>query len=151
MIYVYDSVIEQIRLTIGVSEPERGGILGAKSFDLPISAYYFDITSQHQKDRYVPDCNKINEVLEHQWLPRDLYMYGIVHSHDASCPFPSCGDIEYAHRIINALSYTNTLFLPIVLTDNFSIIPYTIKVTGKNIRTEKNEMKIIKKDMNPKK
>ena len=143
MIYVYKSVIEQIRLTIGETEPERGGILGAESSDSPISAYYFDSTSQHQKEQYIPDCNKINEVLEHQWLSKDLFMYGIIHSHDASCPFLSCGDIEYARRIIEALSYTNALFLPIVVPEGFSIHPYVVQVIGKNVKTEKVEMKII--------
>lgn len=145
MIYVYQSVIDQIRSTIGVLEPERGGILGAKTAHSPISDYYFDISSQHQKDYYMPDCDKINEILERQWMPNDIYMFGIVHSHDAACPYLSCGDIEYARRIIEALSYTNTLFLPIVIPEDFTIIPYTVQVIEKNVVTKKIDMNIVMK------
>ena len=107
------SVYEQILDTIGNRQPESGGILGAGE-DGVISQYYFDVTGISEPDAYIPDVEAVNQVLE-AWHERGIHMVGIVHSHQGGMNVPSCGDVAYGTRILEALDTVDRFYLPIVV------------------------------------
>lgn len=108
------AVYDQIFDTIGKKPPECGGIIGAGE-DGVISQYYFDVTGKSEPDAYIPDVESVNQVLE-AWHERGIHMVGIVHSHQAGMSVPSCGDIAYGARILEALDTVDRFYLPIVVS-----------------------------------
>ena len=68
--------------------------------------------------RYAPDVFGINNMLIHDWMPRGIFMVGIVHSHANEVLAPSCGDISYGIRILQALDTVDKFYLPIVTNSN---------------------------------
>lgn len=106
-------VYRQISETIGKFPPECGGILGARESGL-ITEYYFDVSGTCSPKGYAPDVQRINEILINDWNPRGVIMVGIVHSHANGVIVPSCGDINYGIRILQALDTVDEFYLPIV-------------------------------------
>lgn len=106
------SVLEEIRQTIGNRPAECGGILGADEYGT-ITHYYFDETGCSTPDSYEPDVNAINSVLITDWLPNGIHLAGVIHSHANGNATPSCGDIHYGMRILQALDGLERLYLPI--------------------------------------
>ena len=106
---VYDAIIDNL----SARTTECGGVLGAGANDI-ISEFYFDATGQSNPGGYVPDVNAINEMLIKDWMPRGVLMVGIVHSHVNGVGCPSCGDIGYGIRILQALDTVDRFYLPIV-------------------------------------
>lgn len=104
---------EIIRLLCSRST-ECGGVLGAGA-DGVVSEFYFDATGRSLPGGYAPDVEAINDVLIHDWMPRGIWMVGIVHSHVNGVGVPSCGDISYGIRILRALDTVDMFFLPIVV------------------------------------
>lgn len=113
MILLTQSVYNQILKTVGAFPPEHGGVLGAKKGQ-PVTAFYFDATGCSSPDGYVPDVAAINAVLADEWMPEGILMVGIVHSHAEDLSVPSCGDIGYGIRILEALDTVDEFYLPII-------------------------------------
>ena len=107
------SVYFQILDALGSHAPECGGVLGAQ-LDGPVTEFYFDETGTGSAHGYAPDVQAINALLMHDWMPRGIYMVGIVHSHANGVRVPSCGDIGYGIRILQALDTVDRFYLPIV-------------------------------------
>lgn len=107
------NVFSQIRDTIGMHPPECGGVLGAREGEI-VTEFYFDEYGTGSADRYVPNVQMINDMLIHEWMPRGILMVGIVHSHSNGNEVPSCGDISYGMRILQALDTVDRFYLPIV-------------------------------------
>lgn len=103
----------QILDTIGKHPPECGGVLGAREGEV-VTEFYFDECGNSSANGYVPNVQMINEMLIHDWMPRGILMVGIVHSHSNGISVPSCGDVNYGIRILQALDTVNEFYLPIV-------------------------------------
>lgn len=114
---VSKSVYVQIVNTLGKFSPECGGVLGAGD-DGIITEFFFDETGKSTPTGYTPDVAAINDMLINDWMPRGILMSGIVHSHSNRNTVPSCGDIGYGIRILQALDTVDRFYLPIVTTDN---------------------------------
>lgn len=142
MIFLPRTIYEQIQDTIGLLPIEQGGILGS-SDGKTITRYYYDQSGLSTDSSYTPDCQKINRVLENEWANDNVFMIGIIHSHDPSCPFPSCGDIAYGHNILQALKI-RSFYLPIVCKQPFIIHGYKVKL-DKNAKllTVKERIEVI--------
>ena len=112
-----NSVYQQICGTIGKLPPECGGILGSTNGSI-ITEFYFDKSGKSSVTRYAPDVFGINNMLIHDWMPRGIFMVGIVHSHANKVLAPSCGDISYGIRILQALDTVDKFYLPIVTNSN---------------------------------
>lgn len=110
-------VYSQILDTIGKYPPECGGVLGAGE-DGIITEFFFDETGKSTPSGYAPDVTVINDMLINDWMPRGILMVGIVHSHANGINVPSCGDISYGIRILQALDTVDKFYLPIVTTDH---------------------------------
>ena len=93
--------------------PECGGILGAGE-DGVVTEFYFDKTGRSSPDGYAPDVAAINRMLTEDWMPRGILMVGIVHSHANGNDVPSCMDVGYGMRILQALDTVDRFYLPIV-------------------------------------
>lgn len=109
-------VYSQILDTIGKYPPECGGVLGARE-DGIITEFYFDDHGTSSVNGYAPNVQMINEMLSNDWMPRGVLMVGIVHSHSNGIAVPSCGDISYGIRILQALDTVDRFYLPIVAID----------------------------------
>ena len=110
-------VLKQIKETVGRLQPEHGGILGATT-DGTISEYYFDADGTSTPTGYVPNVSMINDVLTNDWMPRGILMVGIVHSHANGVNTPSCVDVGYGIRILQALDTVDKFYLPIVTVED---------------------------------
>ena len=110
-------VYRQISATIGLYPPECGGVLGAGE-DGVITEFFFDATGRSTPNGYAPDVKAINEMLTNDWMPRGILMVGIVHSHSNGNSVPSCGDVSYGVRILQALDTVDRFYLPIVTLNN---------------------------------
>ena len=108
------NVYAQILNTIGKRPPECGGILGAGENGI-ITEFFFDETGKSTRSGYAPDVKAVNEILANDWMPRGILMVGIVHSHVNGVDVPSCGDINYGIRILQALDTVDRFYLPIVV------------------------------------
>lgn len=106
-------VMEEIINTVGRFPPETGGILGACSNGI-ISHFYYDRTGKSTANGYAPDISTVNEIITNSWMPNGILMVGIVHSHANMNRTPSCGDISYGIRILQALNTVDQFYLPIV-------------------------------------
>lgn len=53
-------------------------------------------------------------MLANDWMPRGILMVGIVHSHANGVNIPSCVDVDYGIRILQALDTVDEFYLPIV-------------------------------------
>lgn len=114
-------VYDNIKATIGNCMVETGGVLGAGCDDI-IRYFLFDKECNPCNNAYTPNVDYINEVLETQWMPANIKMVGIVHSHKDGFPWPSCGDLDYGVQILNALDTVTRFYLPIVQCEaEFSI------------------------------
>lgn len=124
-------VMEQIKKTLGKYPPECGGVLGAGK-DGVISAFYFDAEGKSTPTGYSPNVASINELLANDWMPNGILMIGIVHSHANGINVPSCMDVGYGIRILQALDAVEEFHLPIVtmVDDTFSMAWFTIKSDG---------------------
>lgn len=120
-------VVEEIISTVGRFPPETGGILGASSNGI-ISHFYYDRTGKSTASGYTPDVSTVNEILTNSWMPNGIFMVGIVHSHANMNRTPSCGDISYGIRILQALNTVGQFYLPIVTRseDIFEMCCYVI-------------------------
>ena len=107
---VYDAIVENL----STRTTECGGVLGAGA-DGIVSEFYFDATGQSNPNGYAPDVNAINKMLINDWMPHSILMVGIVHSHVNGVDVPSCGDINYGIRILQALDTVDRFYLPIVV------------------------------------
>jgi len=110
---VYKKIIDSLT---GAS-PESGGVLGAKK-DGVVVEYYFDKTGKSSDKGYAPDVLAINKILSEDWMPRGIYMTGIIHSHNADNTCPSCSDIGYGARILASLDTVNEFYIPIFTLKN---------------------------------
>ena len=120
MLHITREVYAQICETLGRNPPECGGVLGSRG-DGVISAFYFDWTGRSSSTGYAPDVTAINDMLIEQWMPQGILMVGIVHSHANGNIVPSCGDISYGIRILQALDTVDRFYLPIVTMDKEQI------------------------------
>lgn len=114
---ITSEIIHQIEQTIGKYPPEHGGILGAKE-DGIISEFYFDHLGKSSSNGYSPDVESINKLLIEDWMPRNVYMVGIVHSHNHNISALSCGDVHYGIQILQALDSVDAFYLPIITISN---------------------------------
>lgn len=92
-----------------------------------ISHYVFDSTGISSPVSYTPDHTRLNEVLE-AWNNEGVDFLGIIHSHDHSCPYPSCGDLAYACRMLLSNPSLEEILMPIVTLDPFSIHMYRVSL-----------------------
>lgn len=107
------SVYTEILHTVGHFSPECGGILGARE-DGIITNFFFDANGTRSPTGYAPDVASINAMLINDWMPRGILMAGIVHSHANGVEVPSCMDVGYGIRILQALDTVERFYLPIV-------------------------------------
>ena len=111
------SIYLQILATIGKHSPECGGILGGTVAG-EITEFFFDSTGESSPMGYTPDVEAVNQMLIDDWMPRGILMQGIVHSHAEQNTVPSCGDVGYGIRILQALDTVDSFYLPIVTVHN---------------------------------
>lgn len=125
-LWITRNVFHQIEQTIGIYPPECGGIIGAKE-DGIISEFYFDRLGKRSFEVYSPDVESINSILVNDWMPHNIYMVGIVHSHRGGLSIPSCADVAYGLQILHALDTVDSFYLPIVTRNqNMEIHGYII-------------------------
>lgn len=112
MLRIDQKIYEEICRQLKEAGSEHGGVLGAGE-DGTVRHFYFDATGVSSANGYKPDTNAINNMLISDWLPSGIRMVGIVHSHSDGCKYPSCGDVAYAYRILDALAGIDSFHIPI--------------------------------------
>lgn len=110
-------VYARIMESVGRHPPECGGVLGARMGET-VTEFYFDRHGRGAAKAYAPDVQGINALLTKDWMPRGVLMVGIVHSHADGLCVPSCGDISYGIRILQALDTVDRFYLPIIAPQN---------------------------------
>lgn len=95
MYIISEDVYEQIRRSLYL--PEMGGILGIDKNKI-ITEFYFDSTGTNLKYQYIPDVDRLNEVI-YEWSLRNVKFIGFVHSHPSNKTELSLVDVKYAKKI----------------------------------------------------
>ena len=137
------AVYTQILETIGSEIPEKGGMLG--SSDRKIATHFhYDATGASTEYSYTPNTQELNTILD-KWSRDGIYLVGMVHSHNPGCDFPSCMDIKYAERILNALPHLSEFYLPILICEQKpTMISYKISIDENGVLIkEKDQIEIV--------
>lgn len=140
MIYIKETVFQQIVQTLGTNPPECGGVLGATE-DNYITQYYFDDTGLCTPESYTPDFKKINLLLG-EWNKDKIHMVGIIHSHGNAGFLPSCGDLFYCDKILHSNPSIQSFLLPIVTLSPFTIHMYRVGYIKENFSVQKELFEI---------
>ena len=125
-----EEVYQQILETIGTLKPEKGGMLGSTDGKI-IDSFVFDKNANTGTAEYSPNTKFLNRVLEAEWS--DVSFKGFVHIHPFNGSELSSADIEYAMRIMRAVSLQE-LFMPLVNSSaggKFRIFGFIVKANGK--------------------
>ncbi len=125
-----EEVYQQILETIGTLKPEKGGMLGSTDGKI-IDCFVFDKNANTGTAEYSPNTKFLNQVLEEEWS--DVSFKGFVHSHPFNGSELSSADIEYAIRIMRAVSLQE-LFMPLVNSSaggKFRVFGFIVKANGK--------------------
>ncbi len=141
MIYIRQGVYEAIEHAFTAHAPECGGVLGACD-EREISEFYFDETGRSLPDVYVPDVERINDLLESVWAPRGVQMVGMIHSHGNAGSFPSCGDLYYCEQIMKHADI-RVFYLPIVTLAPFELTIYQVRLQDERLRVEQMAFELI--------
>ena len=110
-----DSVMDEIRRTIGASRPESGGVLGGEPATGKIIRFHFDKDAECSPVIYQVNAERINPVID-SWNAEGDHLMGIIHSHPPGCLYPSPQDIEFALRLLHRADNTQLphFLIPII-------------------------------------
>ena len=132
-IHMAKSVYDEILNILGQRKPELGGMLGWKEDQDYIDTFVFDAKAKVGNAEYNPNTQYLMSVMDNDWVKKDIYLAGFVHSHPRDCNQLSFADIEYAQRIMKAFDM-KYLFMPII-TSSFAykttFNPYIVTISGK--------------------
>jgi hypothetical protein len=141
------SVLERLRDTIGIRQPENGGVLGGSRSDGIVRLYYFDEFAARSGSTYSPNFRFLNRLFRERWNPAGIQLLGFVHSHPGGLIYPSSGDIEYARAIIENIPDLDQLLLPIATTipdtGVFRIHPYAAVRKDDNVQIRELTLKVV--------
>lgn len=121
MYFIKNTILKQIKDTIGKAPIESGGILGLK--DNVICAYYFDKGDFCKIDEYRPNIKKLNSVIN-EWGNKGISFIGIIHSHPNSYKIPSLQDCNYVDVLMKQNRFLEKIILPIVIIENDDVQIY---------------------------
>ena len=107
MYKIKEYVLYDIRRSLCL--PEMGGILGINTDNI-ITKFYFDSSGVTHTHKYIPDVDKLNEVI-YEWLLTDVRFIGFVHSHPCNKTTLSLVDIKYAKKIKSNCNMSEILML----------------------------------------
>ncbi len=142
-VYIRESVYQSIKNTLGTYEPEKGGLLGSKNGI--ISSFYYDEHALTGDNTYIPNIDKVNEILL-KWESEEVTFAGIIHSHPYLKKNLSFADIDFAKRIIEInCSDLYTVHFPIVIPKHVEIYWYVVIKEGDTYRVDHKNIKIIHK------
>ena len=148
---ITETVIKEIRTTIGSRSAEEGGMLGGDRTEGVVREFYFDKSASRSGVTYSPDHVTLNKLLSIDWNPNGIKLLGFVHSHPGSpsggLDQPSGGDCVYARRILDAIPDMECLLMPIVLTEPdtgyFRFYPFAAYREGNGVRIERLELIVV--------
>lgn len=130
---IVDSVLEEIKSTVGTLKPETGGILLGFPDDNIVRKFVFDSGGSGSIGAYDPDVDFLNEELKKARKEHGYELIGWTHSHPRGCSRLSgdmgngIGDIGYLKRIFQAFPHLNQFYIPIIFSTesgNFKMHPY---------------------------
>ena len=108
-------------------------MLGWKEDQDYIDTFVFDAKAKVGNAEYSPNTQYLMSVMDNDWVKKDIYLAGFVHSHPRDCNQLSFADIEYAQRIMKAFDM-KYLFMPIVTSSyayKATFNPYIVTLSGK--------------------
>lgn len=141
MIEINQQIYDEMRSALLSIMPECGGVLGAKQGQ-PVSKFYFDVSGVSTRNAYIPDHVAINSILE-QWEQENIIMVGIAHSHAGENTTPSCGDLFYCERILQANPGLHQFLLPIMSCKSKELQLYVCMLKDGHIHVIRDDWKIV--------
>ncbi len=140
-------VYDEIARCVGEARAETGGALGCREGEDVIRYFRFDHTSRNTGATYSPDHEALNAMFRSDWNPKGIRLAGFVHSHPSGFARPSAGDLDYARRILAAISDLPHLFLPIVQTvpdtGAFRLVPFLVVRDGDSVVDQRVDMEVL--------
>lgn len=117
MLFIYDTVLEQIKKDIGSDRPERGGALLGEPGNEIVSKFIFDPTAQTTASSYSPS-RRLNQLVKETEASEGLEYKGIIHSHPGKFDQPSGQDLSELSTGLKLNPHMPYYLVPIVTLNN---------------------------------
>ena len=127
---ISQNVYSQLSSTLGILQPELGGILGLRGG--VVREFYFDEGNQFDCNSYFPSITNLNRQIL-RWSKAGARFCGVIHSHPMGNTTLSQNDISFARKIIELNNHhIGMVYFPITTStfdnDVFSITTYAISL-----------------------
>lgn len=132
VVYIKESVYNEIMRILGTQKPELGGMLGYSEDQLVIDHFVFDKNARVNSVEYNPNTEFLNGILYGEWETENINFAGIVHSHPGNMSYPSYPDVKTACKTMESFDL-EFLFTPIVTSSyeyKSKFNPYIINRDG---------------------
>lgn len=121
MLFIYDTVLEQIKKDIGNHRPERGGALLGQPGKAIVSKFIFDSTALTTASTYSPS-RRLNQLVKETEENEGLEYKGIIHSHPGKLDQPSGQDISELSTGLRLNPHMPFYLVPIVTLNNIDLL-----------------------------
>lgn len=121
MLYIYDSVLADIKRDLGAHRPERGGALLGEPGEHIITRFIFDPTAITTFSSYSPS-RELNIIVQKMEVEEGLEFKGIIHSHPGSMDHPSSQDISELGTGLSLNKHMPFYLVPIVTINNIEFL-----------------------------
>jgi proteasome lid subunit RPN8/RPN11 len=134
MLFIYDSVLEQIKADIGDKAPERGGALLGEPCKPIITKFIFDSQAFTTSSTYSPS-RKLNKSVQEAEEKEGLEYKGLIHSHPGEYDQPSSQDIAELATGLRLNKHMPFYLVPIVTTNSEKemLEPHELKISEMKI------------------
>jgi proteasome lid subunit RPN8/RPN11 len=117
VLFIYDTVLEQIKKDIGKDRPERGGALLGEQGNTIVSKFIFDPTAQTTASTYSPS-RRLNQLVKEVEENEGFEYKGIIHSHPGKFDQPSGQDLTELSTGLSLNPHMPHYLVPIVTLNN---------------------------------
>lgn len=117
MLFIYDTVLEQIKKDIGSDRPERGGALLGEPGNAIVSKFIFDGAAHTTASTYSPS-RRLNQLVKEMEGNDGLEYKGIIHSHPGKFDQPSGQDLSELSTGLRLNPHMPFYLVPIVTLNN---------------------------------
>jgi len=113
---ILESVLKEIRNTIGSRPAESGGLLFGNQEDMIVRDFVFDKQAETSPVTYTFNVKYLNSQIKKMWNEKNYSCLGFIHSHPYGIGRPSSPDIQYFSSMFESMP-RKYYITPIIFTE----------------------------------